>query len=134
MDNVELMNLMSVSKVEEYFDSILRGRLTKNLFYEQMPTTLGKGWKSFVVVDCGTAIRDYSAYGAGTVRVFLYQAPNASGVKDVAELYRLESTLNEIISESSDEHYVLSRKGFYSGYDAINDMFFNVIQLNLVII
>lgn len=134
MENLQLMNLMSVSKVEEYFDSVLRGRLTDNLFFEQMPTALGKGWKSFAVVDCGTAIRDYDAYGVGTVRIVLYQTPNASGVKDVKEFYRMESVLNSVISEPSDEHYVISRKGTYSGYDAINDMFFNVIQLNLVII
>lgn len=133
MDNLEMMNLMSVSKVEEYFDSILRGRLTDNLFFDQMPTALGKGWKSFAVVDCGTAIRDYDAYGAGTVRIFLYQSPNASGVKDVKEFYRMESALNAAIAGSSDEHYVISRKGSYSGYDAINDMFFNIIQLNLII-
>lgn len=133
MDNVELMNLMSVSKIEEYLDSILRGKLTDNLFFDEMPTTIGKNWKSFAVVDCSTAVRDYGAYGAGMIRLFLYVIPNATGVKNVKEMYSLESALNSIVAEANDEHYVLSRKGTYANYDAVNDMFFNIIQLNLVI-
>lgn len=124
---------MSVSKVEEFFDSVLRGRLTDNLFFDQMPVALGKDWKSFAIVDCGTALRDYDAYGAGMVRIYLYTVPLASGVKDVKEMYRLEGIVNEVVAECSDGHYVLTRAGSYSGYDGVNDMFYNIIQLNLII-
>lgn len=133
IENVDIMNIMSVSKVEEYFDGLLRGKLSDNIFFTKMPTSIQKGWKSFVVVDCGSSIRDFDAYGQGSVLVTMFVTPNAGGKKNAKEMYRMESKLNEIISTSSDEHYVISKENSYARYDAASDCFYNIVKLNIII-
>lgn len=133
MENLELMNFASVSRIEEFFDGLFRGTLTDNLFFGEIPTSLKKDWKNLVVVDTGNPVLDHDAYAQGTVLVCLFCPPKAGGQKDFAEMARLEKTLNELIVNSKDEHYIISKRASYSSYDAVNDMFLNVFQVNLLI-
>jgi hypothetical protein len=135
MAPLERLDRMTVSSIETFFDTLLRGddKLTKNLFFGELPTDIGKDWTKFAVVDCGNPIRDDDAYGSGTVRVILYTKQNAKGIKDVKTLQEMEKALNRIVRESSDPYYHISFRGRYSSYNAINDYFFVLIQLNLVI-
>lgn len=127
------MDRFNISSIETFFDSLLRGALTDNLFFTEIPTSPKKSWESFAVVDCGNPLRDKDAYEEGTVLVFLYARQNAPGRKDVKALQTLEKDLNELILANDDQHYHISRRGSYSGYDSVNDLFYNVIQLNLII-
>lgn len=127
------MNRKNISSVETFFDSLLRDKLTKNLFYVDLPTTIKKDWKEVVVVDCTNPVRDYDSHSIGTVLIYLYVKQNAYGIKDVKTMQALEGKLNELIDGSNDEHYHVERRGSYGKYDAVNDIYFNVIQINLVI-
>lgn len=135
MEPIEKMDRKNISSIETFFDGLFRGedRLTKNLFFNELPTDISKDWSDFAVVDVGNPVRDNNAYAVGTVLVLLYARQNAYGVKNVKVLQELETKLNRIIHESDDPHYRLSFRGRYSNYNAVNDIFFNVIQLNLVI-
>lgn len=132
-ERLELMNRMNISSIETFFDGLLRGKLTDNLFFNELPVKVEKGWKEMVVVDCGNPMRDKDAIAEGTVLILLYAKMPVSGVKDVRRLQEMEKTLNELILSNEDEHYHISRRGAYSNYNAVNDIFFNVIQINLLI-
>lgn len=128
-----MMDRANISSIETFFDGLLRGKLTNNLFFNELPVSVGKNWKEMVVVDCGNPMRDKDAIVEGTVLIMLYAKQNPYGHKDVKTLQKLEKKLNELILENEDEHYHISRRGSYSNYNAVNDIFFNVIQINLLI-
>ena len=78
-------------------------------------------------------LRDYDAIGMQTVLILLYVKQNPYGVKDVKAMQKLETKLNELIDNNDDPYYHISRKGSYSSYDSVNDIFFNIVQINLII-
>lgn len=126
-------NRKNISSIETFFDTLLRGKLTDHLFFGDFPTSWKEDWKEVVVVDCGNPVRDYDAYSAGTILVSIYCMPNAYGVKDVTHMQWLESTLNRLIDDNTNPHYVITRRGSYGNYNAVNDVYFNVIQVNIII-
>lgn len=126
-------NRANVSSIQTFFDKLLRGKLTKNLFFDEVPVSFGKDWKDVVVVDCHNPMRDYDAIGMQTVLILLYVKQNPYGVKDVKAMQKLETKLNELIDNNDDPYYHISRKGSYSSYDSVNDIFFNIVQINLII-
>ena len=68
--SLEKRNRMNISSVETFFDSILRGALTDNLFFGELPPKMSKNWKELVVVDCGNPIRDFDGYARSTVLIY----------------------------------------------------------------
>lgn len=135
MEPTDKLDRKTISSIETFFDGLFRGedRLSKNIFFNELPTDISKDWENFVVVDCGNPLRDNGAYAVGTVLVLLYARQNVFGFKDVKGLQDLERRLNRLVLDNGDENYHLSFRGRYSNYNAVNDIFFNVIQLNLVI-
>ena len=135
MEPIEKLDRKNISSIETFFDTLLRGddKLTKNLFFNELPVDIKKDWKTFAVVDCGNPMRDYDAYGASTILVLLYVKQNAYGIKDTKSLQEMEKALNRLVRENNDPYYHVTIRGRYSDYNAVNDIFFNVIQLNLVI-
>lgn len=135
MIEIAELNRRNISSIETFFDSLLRGEdnLTENLFFEELPTSWKKEWKELVLVDCGNPLRDRDAFGAQTVLINLYTKANAYGMKDVKTLQRLESRLNELIEGNCDPHYHTSIRGRYSNYNAVNDVYLNIVQINLII-
>lgn len=135
MEPIEKLDRKTISSIETFFDGLLRGedKLTKNLYFGELPIDLSKDWKDIAVVDCGNPLRDNDAYAVGTVLIFLYAKQNVYGIKDVKRLQEMEKSLNSLVQGNTDPHYKLSFRGRYSNYNAVNDIFFNVIQLNLVI-
>lgn len=125
---------MTISSIETFFDSLLRGKLTKNLFFGELPTNIVKSWKDVVVVDCGNPIRNKDAFSQGTILVYLYVRQNSQGVKDVKTMQMLECKLNELIDNNSDPYYKTTIVGNYTNYNAVNDLYFTIIQINLVVI
>lgn len=126
-------NRANISSVQTFFDKLLRGRLTKNLFFDELPTSIGKDWKELAVVNCRNIMRDKDAYARQTLLVMLYAKQSAYGTKDVRILQQLETKLNALIDENDDPYYHLSRSGCYSGYDAINDIYYTIVQINLIV-
>lgn len=133
MADIDVLDRFTTSSVETFFDSLLRGRLTDNLFYNSLPTNIRKRWKECAVVDVANPMRDYDSHMVGTVLVFLYAKQNDYGIKNVKVLQEQERKLNRLIEESRDEHYHISRRGSYSNYDAVNDIYYNVVQINLIV-
>lgn len=107
----------TISSIQTFFDSLFRGRLDDNIFFDAPPQVIGDSWKSFVVVDLGTEIRDMDAFSDGTVRVMIYVRPLVSGSVNASLTQQKEHVLNSIIHALSDEHYVLRRLGSFSDYD-----------------
>lgn len=135
MEPIEKLDRKDISSIETFFDTLLRGedKLTKNLYFNELPTELDKNWKEIVVVDCGNPIRDHNAFSVGTVLILLYAKQNTYGIKDVKRLQQMEKALNRLVQGNTDPNYHLSFRGRYSNYNAVNDIYFNVIQLNIVI-
>lgn len=127
-------NRINISKVETFFDSLLRGKVTDNLFFTELPAAIEDSWKEMIVVDCN-GIVDWDAYGRGTVLLYVYVPPMASsGIKDVTVFSKIEAKINEAISASSDPVYKIIRNETYSDYDDDKKMFVNIISLTLVIL
>lgn len=128
-------NLINISSIETWFDSILTNKLSSHVFFgSSLPNAIKSSWQDMVLVDCGNAVKDNNAYGFGSVLVYLYAKPLSSGSKNVPVLNRLEKKLNEIIKSSKSDNYVISRRQSFSDYDTQNKMHFNVVVLNLTIL
>lgn len=130
--DIDVLNRSSISSIETFFDKLLRGTLTDNLFFGELPVNLSKDWKEVVVVDCGNPVYDHDAYSNCTVLVYIFAKQNPYGIKDVKRMQEMERKLNELILNNSDEHYHISHRGSYQNYDAVNDMFFNIVQIHLI--
>lgn len=127
-------NRLNISKIETFFDSLLRGEVTDNLFFAQPPQAIQEAWKEFIVVDCSGMV-DWDAYGQGTVLLFVYIPPlGSSGRKDVASFSAIESKINECIETSSDPVYKVRRRETYADYDEDKNMFVDVIEISLVVL
>ena len=135
MEPIEKLDRKNISSIKTFFDNLFRGedKLTKNLFFNAPPTEISKDWKDFVVVDLGNPLQDKDAFEAGTVLILLYAKQNDYGVENTPGLQKLEKALNRLVRENTDPYYHVSFRGRYSNYNAVNDIHFNVIQLNLVI-
>lgn len=131
--DIELLDRMSISAIETFFDKLLRGKLTDNLFFEDKLPAMSESWTDFVVVDCMNPIRNHDSHAIGTVLIRMYAKQSAKGTKNVKTMSRLEKTLNRLVNESEDEYYHISHRGMYADYDAVNDIFFNIIQIQLII-
>lgn len=107
----------TIASIQTYLDSILRGKLDDNIFYDAPLQTISDSWDSFVVVDLGTEIRDQNAFSDGTVRIMMYIRPMKSGMANVARTQQMEKTLNNIICTANDKHYVIRRLATLSDYD-----------------
>lgn len=127
-------DLMNISKVETFFNTLLDNKVSDNTFFTDLPPTINQEWNDIVVVDCGNAIYDMNAYGRGDVLIWLYAKPMSSGAKNVKILSQMETRLNECISSNTDKHYKISRGETYSDYDEQRNLFVNIIVLNLIII
>lgn len=132
MAEIEAINRRNVSSIENFFDNIFRGELSENIFFGGLPNAIEKKWKDIVAIDISNVLEN-DGYGKCKAMVFLYAKCNAQGEKDVPTLHRLETTLNAIVLSSADPYYHLSIGRRFGDYDAVNDMFYNVVELNLII-
>lgn len=127
-------NLMNISKIESFFNSMLGKKVSNNVFFTELPPTIKLEWNSMVVVDCANAIQDMNAYGIGIVNVFLYAKPLSSGKKNVATISKMENALNDCIANSTDGVYKVRRLNTYTDYDANRKLHCNIVQIEIVII
>lgn len=124
-------NKKNISRIEQYFDELLKGM--DNVFFGTLPTPQIE-WETMVLVDCGNAINDLSAYSNGVVLVYLYARP-IDEVKNHVALNKLEEQLNERLKTyKSPDGYISSISWKESDYDEAKRLHCVVVALNLLIV
>lgn len=124
---------LNISSIETYLDSIIKGKVSKNVFAGTLPNTLEDTVKDLVLIDCGNTISDLDAYGKGTLNIFLYAKPTANGRKNVAQLSKMEKSFANVIDTAADERYTLTQLYKASDYDTALNWHYIVVALNIVI-
>lgn len=125
-------NKINISKIETFLYEKIDNVVSKNTFVgSKVPdkTAIPTDWNDIVLIDIPNGVRDFEAYGQGTVLVFLFARPMESGKKNVAVLSKMEESLNEVIKSNTDKTYTLSRRLTYTGYDSDIDWHFNTIEV-----
>lgn len=124
---------LNISSIETYLDSIIKNKVSKNVFAGTLPNTLGDTVKDLVLIDCGNAINDLSSHGKGTLNIFLYAHPTAKGRKNVAQLSKMEKAFAVVLDEASDERYSLTQLYKTSDYDTALNWHYIVVGLNIIV-
>lgn len=131
-------NYHNISAIETHLDSVIRKHISKNCYATTLPSTLSDNVKSYVVIDCATAIKDFNAYSSGIVNIYLYAQPTGKGAKNVAELSKLEKAFNDVLNGDlfDDEHYTVERETVYSNtdYDSTYKMHFIIKAIYLKVL
>lgn len=123
--------LLNMSKVESFFYDLLYNKLSKNIFFTSLPSTIKREWREMVLVDVN--INDNNV-GKGIVNIFLYSKPMADSRKNVGDLNIMENKLVELAERSNDEHYHITKYNTYSDYDASRKLYYNVVSFGINII
>lgn len=130
-------NKINISKIESFLYEKIDNVVSKNTFVgSKVPdkTAIPTDWNDIVLIDIPNGVRDFDAYGKGTVLVYLFARPQESGRKNVAILSKMEASLNEVINTSSNDTYLLKRRLTFTGYDMNIDWHYNVIEITLTIL
>jgi hypothetical protein len=130
-------NKINISKIETFLYEKIDNVVSKNTFVgSKVPdkTAIPTDWNDIVLIDIPNGVRDFDAYGKGTVLVYLFARPQESGRKNVAVLSKMEASLNEVINTSSNDTYLLKRRLTFTGYDMNIDWHYNVIEITLTIL
>lgn len=125
-------NKINISKIESFLNGKIDNVVSMNTFVgSKVPdkTAIPADWKDIVLIDIPNGVRDFEAYGQGTVLVSLFARPMESGRKNVAVLSKMEEKLNQVIKSNTDKTYTLSRRLTYTGYDSDIDWHFNTIEV-----
>ena len=130
-------NKINISKIETFLYEKIDNVVSKNTFVgSKVPdkTAIPTDWNDIVLIDIPNGVRDFDAYGKGTVLVYLFARPQESGRKNVPMLSKMEASLNEVINTSSNDTYLLKRRLTFTGYDMNIDWHYNVIEITLTIL
>lgn len=131
------INKINISKIESFLYEKIDNVVSINTFVgSKVPdkTAIPTDWNDIVLIDIPNGVRDFDAYGQGTVLVYLFARPQESGRKNVAVLSKMEARLNEVINTSSNDTYLLKRRLTFTGYDMNIDWHYNVIEITLTIL
>ena len=131
------INKINISKIEAFLYEKIDNVVSKNTFVgSKVPdkTAIPTDWNDIVLIDIPNGVRDFDAYGKGTVLVYMFARPQESGRKNVAVLSKMEARLNEVINTSSNDTYLLKRRLTFTGYDTNIDWHYNVIEITLTIL
>jgi hypothetical protein len=127
-------NRINISKIETYLNSIIDNVVSNNTYFGHLPdasVVKASTWNDICLIEIPNGIRDFDAYGQGTVLVWLYARPLESGKKNVAKMSELENKLNSVIKSASDKYYHISRRRMYTVYDTDIDWHCNVVEIIL---
>ena len=130
-------NKINISKIETFLYEKIDNVVSKNTFVgSKVPdkTAIPTDWNDIVLIDIPNGVRDFDAYGKGTVLVYLFARPQESGRKNVAVLSKMEASLNEVVNTSSNDTYLLKRRLTFTGYDINIDWHYNVVEITLTIL
>lgn len=126
-------NNINISKIESYLNGIIDNVVSNNTFVGDLPTTIDSTWNDMVMIDCANGITDYMGIGRGTVLIWLYAKPLSNGIKNVAVMSKMEKALNDVLSNSKNQTYQISRVATYQDFDTIRQWHCNIVELNLQI-
>lgn len=127
-------NSLNISKIETYLNSIIDNVVSNNTFFAAIPDNSiihASDWQDMVMIAIPEGIKDFEAYGSGSIFVYLYARPLESGRKNVAKMSELEIKLNDVIANSNDKTYCISRSDTHSTYDDDIKWHCNVVELIL---
>lgn len=128
---------LNISSIETHLDKVIRKRVSKNCYAGTLPSTLTEGAMSYVVIESVNALHDYTAYGSGIINIYLYAQP-IKGMKNVAELSKLEKAFNKALQEDAfdNENYKVAREVAYTNtnYDNTYNMHFIIKAIRLTIL
>lgn len=130
-------NSLNISKIETYLNSILDGEVSENTFFTTLPdkTVIDASmWKDMVLVTIPEGIRDFAAYGQGSIFVILYARPFESGKKNVLKMSELEEKLNIVLASAASPLYVLRREDVFADFDDDINWHCNVVELTLTVL
>lgn len=122
----------NTSRVEDFVYSILRGRVSDNVFVGTVTEPRGE-WEDMVLIDCDLPMTDYGSHSKATVYVFLYARPRADGAKNSARLAAMEDALCDVLDSVCDSHYSVERLSNGADYDAQINWHRNFVYFNLII-
>lgn len=125
---------LNISKIETYLNSIMDNVVSNNTFFTALPDKSvidASDWMDMIMIAIPEGIRDFEAYGNGSVFVYLYARPLESGRKNVAKMSQLETKLNEVIESANDKTYHISRNDVHTTYDEDINWHCNVVELIL---
>lgn len=126
-------NNLNISSIETYLDKIIKGKVSKTVYAGTLPNTISDDTKDLVLIDCGNAVKDLSAYGKGTINVYLYAHPTANGRKNVAQLSKMEKAMNAVLDGANDDRYILTQLYKATDYDSAINWHFIIVALNIII-
>ena len=124
---------LNISSIETYLDKIIKGKVSKTVYAGTLPNAISDDTKDLVLIDCGNAVKDLSAYGKGTINVYLYAHPTANGRKNVAQLSKMEKAMNTVLDSANDDRYVLTQLYKATDYDSAINWHFTIVALNIII-
>lgn len=124
---------LNISSIETYLDKIIKGKVSKTVYAGTLPNAISDDTKDLVLIDCGNAVKDLSAYGKGTINVYLYAHPTANGRKNVAQLSKMEKAFAAVLDTASDERYCLTQLYKTSDYDTALNWHYIVVGLNIIV-
>lgn len=128
---------INISSIESHLADVIEKNVCPICYAGTLGATLTQGVMKMVVIDCGNTIRDYHAYGYGTVNIYLYAQPT-NGLKNVPALSELESAFAKALREDKfdNENYSVSRQTLLSGtgYDTTYNMHFVIKAIRLTIL
>lgn len=130
-------NNINISKIETYLNSILDNVVSDNVFFSSIPDASvikSSEWEDMIMVAITDGIKDFDAYGSGSVFIYLYARPFESGKKNVAKMSELETKLNEVLSNANSSSYMLRRNDEHSTYDEDIKWHCNVVELIITIV
>ena len=126
-------NLINISSVQTYLDGILRkSGVSKNIYYSNLPKVIAKSWNDMVLVDVN--VNDLWGAGKGFVNFFLYSKPIGSDQQNVKNLGRMENVMNDVLSNSRNEHYFLTKFSSNSDYDQFRNLHYIAVTAIIQII
>lgn len=130
------INSLNISAIESFYNSILDGDISENVYPSTLPSTIPSTWQDMAVISCDTGISNNNAYGSGYVEVWLYAKPMSSGKKNVAVMSKMEKRLNEIIKEQQlkSSTYRLRRDESRTDYDSARNLHVNIIRIYTLIL
>ena len=124
---------LNISSIEIYLDKIIKGKVSKTVYAGTLPNAISDDTKYLVLIDCGNAVKDLSAYGKGIINVYLYAHPTANGRKNVAQLSKMEKAMNAVLDGANDDRYILTQLYKATDYDSAINWHFIIVALNIII-
>lgn len=128
---------INISSIETHLESVLRKHVCSRCYAGTLPSALTDGAMDMVVIDCGNTIRDYHAYGYGSVNIYLYAQP-INGQKNVPALSKLEKAFGKALREDKfdNEDYSVARETLLSGtgYDTTYNMHYIIKAIRITIL